>query len=133
MFERLKRSWQRFKASTPGRRFQDQFNRRRQSSRSHIQNVLFVGGGILLIGVGLFFLLVPGPGLLIVLFGAILIAQQSLLAARALDWAEVRLRKLHIWSLRAWRRSSPALKILLLVLALIVAGAMGLGAIKFLI
>lgn len=88
---------------------------------------------MLLIAVGLFFLFIPGPGLLILLLGASLIAQESLLVARALDWTEIRLRKLLIWSLRAWRRSSPALKILLVVLALVVVGAMGFGAFKFLL
>ncbi|MGH7825388.1 MAG: PGPGW domain-containing protein [Candidatus Binatia bacterium] len=129
--EKLKRNWRRFKSGSPGHRFQQQFSRRRQSSRSPVQKALFIGGGTLLMTAGLFFLFVPGPGLLILLLGAVLIAQQSLVAARALDWTEIRLRKLIIWSLRAWRSSSPALKIMLVVLALVVVGAVGFGAFKF--
>jgi hypothetical protein len=51
-----------------------------------------------------------------------------LLAARALDWTEIRARKLLNRSLGAWRSFSPALKILLVVLALVVVGAVGFGA-----
>jgi uncharacterized protein (TIGR02611 family) len=131
MLERLKRSWRRFKAGEPGQRFQQQYRRRRQSGRSPLEKVLFIGGGILLIAVGLLFLFVPGPGLLIILLGAALIARQSLFAARTLDWAEVRVRKALTWSSRKWRSCSPALKILLVVLALFVVGAVGFGAFRF--
>lgn len=106
MFRRIKRSWQRFKADPPGERFQEQF-RRRRLARGALQKALFIGGGALLMAAGFFFLFVPGPGLLVLLIGAILIAQQSLLAARALDWLEVRARKLLARSLRFRRRASP--------------------------
>jgi hypothetical protein len=49
-----------------------------------------------------------------------------------LDWSEIRLRKLLAWSLRAWRRSSTTLKALLVVVAVVVLGAVGLGVFKFL-
>jgi hypothetical protein len=106
MFRRIRRSWQRFKNDRPGERFQEQF-RRRRFSRSTLQKALFIGGGALLMGAGFFFLFVPGPGLLVMLIGAILIAQQSLLAARALDWLEVRLRALLARGLRLWKRDLP--------------------------
>jgi hypothetical protein len=133
IIEKLRRSWQRFKAGSPGQRFQQQFSRRQRSSPGAVQKALFGGGGILLMTAGIFFLFVPGPGLVILLLGAVLLAQQSLLAARALDWTEIRARKPLIWSLGAWRSASPALKVLLVVLALVLAGAMGFGAFKFLI
>jgi hypothetical protein len=132
MLETLKRSWRHLKAGPPGRRFQQQFSRQR-SSRSLIQKILFVGGGILIMAAGIFFLFVPGPGLLIVFLGGVLIAQQSLVAARALDWTEVKVRKLLTWSLSAWHSSSPVLKILLVVFALFVVGAVGFSAFKLLI
>jgi hypothetical protein len=132
MLERVKRSWRRFKAGTPGQRFQQQYNRRRQSGRSPLQKALFIACGILIMAAGFFFLFVPGPGLLILFFGAVLVAKQSLLAARALDWTEVRARKALNRSLGAWRGSTPALKILLVGLALAVVGAVGFGAFKFL-
>jgi hypothetical protein len=133
MLEKLKRSWQRFKAGTPGRRFQQQFDRRQESGRSPVKKALLIGLGILFMAAGIFFLFVPGPSVVILLLGAVMVAQQSLLAARALDWTEIRIRKLLTWGSRVWRSSSPALKILLVILALIVVGAVGFGTFKFLI
>src|ERR671931_2822017 len=126
MLENLRRSWQRFKAGRPGHRFEQQFSRQR-ASRSLAQKAFFIVVGILLIASGLFFLFVPGPGLVLVLLGAVLVAQQSLLAARALDWTEIRVRKLLIWSGGAWRSASPALKVMLRILALAVVGPVGFG------
>jgi uncharacterized protein (TIGR02611 family) len=133
MLKRLKRSWQRFKAGVPGQRFQEQYRRRREPGPSLVQKALFIGGGILLLAAGFIFLFIPGPGLLVAFVGALLIARQSLVAARALDWTEVRARKLLTWVLARWRRSSPALKILLVIFALVVVGAVGFGAFEWLI
>ena len=94
MFETIKRSWQRFKADPPGQRFQQQFKRRHEVARTLLQKALVVGGGVLLTGVGIFLFFLPGPGVLFVLLGAVLIAQQSVTVARGLDWTEIRLRKL---------------------------------------
>jgi hypothetical protein len=133
MLQKLKQSWRRLKSGTPGRRFQQQYDRRRESGRSPIKKVLFISGGILVMAVGIFLLFVPGPGLVFLLLGAVLVARQSLFAARALDWAEVRGRKLLNWSRRVWRSFSPALKVLVVVLALAVVGAVGFGAFRFLL
>jgi len=69
---------------------------------------------------------------LFVLLGAALIAQQSLTVARALDWTEIRLRKLLARSFGVWRHFSAALKIFLVGLAVVGAVAVGFGAFKFL-
>jgi Putative transmembrane protein (PGPGW) len=53
----------------------------------------------LFMAAGFVLLFIPGPGLVFLFVGAFLIAQQSLLAARALDWSELRLKKLLAWSL----------------------------------
>jgi len=82
MFETIKRSWQRFKADPPGQRFQQQFKRRHAVARTLLQKALVVGGGVLLTGVGIFLFFLPGPGVLFVLLGAVLIAQQSVTVAR---------------------------------------------------
>ena len=81
---------------------------------------------------GFLLLFIPGPGLVFLFVGGFLIAQQSLVAARVLDRSEIRLRKLLAWSLRAWRCSSTTLKVLLVVVAVVVLGAVGLGVFKFL-
>lgn len=77
---------------------------------------------------GIFFLPAPGPGMLILFIGASLIAQESLLAARTLDWTEFRLRALAARSRRWWRSASPAAKALLAVSALVIVVALVFGA-----
>src|SRR6185437_8152451 len=94
MLETIKRSWQRFKADQPGQRFQQQFKRRHEVARTPLQKALVVGAGVLLTGVGILLFFLPGPGVLFVLLGTVLIAQQSITVARGLDWTEIRLRKL---------------------------------------
>ena len=42
---------------------------------------------------GVAFLPLPGPGLLIIAVGALLMAEVSLSAARALDWLELKARR----------------------------------------
>jgi uncharacterized protein (TIGR02611 family) len=132
MWEKFKQTWRRLKASNPGQRFQQEFRRRHSAGRSPIQKALLIVGGLLLMAAGFLLLFIPGPGLVFLFAGGFLIAQQSLVAARVLDWSETRLRKLLAWSLRAWRRSSTALKLLLVVVAVVVLGAVGLGVFKFL-
>lgn len=133
MIDEVKRSWQRFKAGHPGRRFRKEFIRRRFANRSLIQKALLIVGGLLLVAAGFLLLFIPGPGLVVLLIGGFLIAQQSLIAARTLDRIEIRLRNLLAVSGRRWRRSSLTLKVLFVVVVTIVAGVIGFGAFKFLI
>jgi UPF0716 family protein affecting phage T7 exclusion len=93
MLKHLKQSWRRFQAGLPGRRFQQQFRLRQRFRCGATRKALFIASGILLAAIGAFLLFVPGPGIIILLIGAVLIAQQSSLAARAFDRIEIRLRK----------------------------------------
>ena len=93
MLRHLKQSWQRFRSGLPGRRFQQQFRLRQRFRSGAARKVFFISAGILLAAVGVFLLFVPGPGIIILLVGAVLVAQQSSLAARAFDRIEIRLRK----------------------------------------
>ena len=128
MWEKFKQTWRRLKAGNPG--LQQEFRRRRGAGRSRIQKAILIVGGVLLMAAGFLLLFTPGPGLVFLFAGGFMIAQQSLVAARALDWSEIRLRKLLAWSLRAWRRSSTTLQVLVVVVAVVVLGAVGLGVFK---
>jgi len=55
-------------------------------------------------------MLAPGPGILIFLVGALLVAEESLAAARLMDGADLRLRRLAAWGLTRWRRASGRVK-----------------------
>ena len=133
MLEQIKASWQRFKADSPGTRFQQQFKRRHEVARTPLQKALVVGSGVLFTGVGIVLFFVPGPGALFVLLGAVLIAQWSLRVARALDRTEIRTRKLLAQSSGIWRQFSAVVKIFLIGLAVIAAAAVGFGAFTILV
>jgi hypothetical protein len=79
--------------STPGRRFQERYRKRQGDSAW--KRCAVICAGIVLTLVGVFFLVVPGPGLPILLVGLALLAQTSATVARGLDRAEVKLR--HWW------------------------------------
>ena len=93
MLTALKRNWQQFKRSRPGRRFQDHYQRKNGERVSALWRCALLLGGAVLCLVGLFFMAVPGPGIPILVLGAALIAQQSAGTARLLDRAEVSLRR----------------------------------------
>lgn len=112
----------------PGERFQEHFRRRREGGRSAIRRWLYLGGGTVIVLAGIFFLPAPGPGFVIIFLGGGLLAQESLAAAKALDWTELRLRAVASWGLRIWKRSSTPVRGVIVIVALAVAGATAYGA-----
>lgn len=76
-------------AGTPGRRFSDRYHRR----QSRIARFLVGAAGAVLIVLGALLVLTPGPGLVVLLAGALLLAGESRAAARWLDAAELRVRE----------------------------------------
>jgi hypothetical protein len=94
MIAAIKDYWRRFRASRPGHRFQDHYERKRASRGGIAFRCAAMVGGVLLFLVGVFFLAVPGPGIPILLVGAALVAQQWRGMAEMLDRAELKLRRL---------------------------------------
>ena len=120
---KLKRYWERLRYARPGERFQELYQQRQRIRRTFWPRLFFVALGGLLIATGIVLMFVPGPGLLVAALGAALIAQESLVAARLLDGAEKRLRKLLGTAKISWQRASPAMRALLVVAALALAAA----------
>ena len=85
----LKREYRKLKASPPGRRFQELHRRRVEKRKSRQPWLAIAGLPVLLFGI--FLLFVPGPGVIFVVVGLALFAQESPFVARALDAAELRL------------------------------------------
>lgn len=85
MFEALQRHWRAFRDEPAGARFQRRYRRRAARPSSWLRRlcVMLIAAG--LIALGLVMLVLPGPGLLALLAGAGLIAEESLLVARLLD------------------------------------------------
>lgn len=70
--------------------------------------------------------------MLILALGAGLIAQESLAAARALDWMELRIRRVLAWGRDAYRNASPGGRVLLVMATLLATGALAVGAYRIL-
>ena len=106
MIERLREQWREFRESKPGHRFQDRYRRRQQDERGHVLKRIFliVFGTVLALG-SLFLAPLPGPGFATVFVGLAILAGELLPAARFLDWAEVRLRKLAHFVANVWQGS----------------------------
>lgn len=92
MFEFIAERWRCFRGSSPGRRFQERYER----TRNHVgwRRWALICAGTLLCAIGAVMLVAPGPGLLLLAVGAFMLAEQSPTCARALDRMELRLRKL---------------------------------------
>lgn len=100
-----KRLWAHVQQGHPGRRFQDHYERSvhsRQKSTLLIR-ILKIIGGVVLILIGLVEIFIPGPAFLFLIVGGALLATESLVVARAMDWLELKVRD--AWhSVRAWWR-----------------------------
>jgi hypothetical protein len=95
LIARLKKGWHELRAGRPGRRFQDRYQRVLESAAcGALKKWALVAGGALVIVAGIILLPLPGPGMLIIAAGALLMAERSRAAARALDWLELKARRL---------------------------------------
>jgi hypothetical protein len=92
--ERLRKAWRELKSAPPGHRFEARYERARRHGHGMLRKWLIMGGGVLLLVAGVAFLPLPGPGLLIIAAGGLLMAECSQSVARAMDWTEVRVRRL---------------------------------------
>ena len=95
------RQWKHFVAMPSGRRFQTRHRLRRAESGGVMRKILISGLGGLIMVAGVAMLVLPGPGLLALVIGAALIAEESLFAARVLD-------RIDLWGthgLQRWRKS----------------------------
>lgn len=117
MLQRLKQTWRELKRSRPGYRFQELYQRRQRSRRAGAKRVFFIGGGLLVIAAGVASFPVPGvPSELVIVMGLAIFAQGSMLAARVLDWIELRLRGPFLWAWSIWEPLPGWAKILIGVL-----------------
>ncbi|HEY0179723.1 MAG TPA: PGPGW domain-containing protein [Dokdonella sp.] len=100
---RLRSTWRAFRALPAGTRFRRVYERRRGRRGGWPRRVLVVAAGCAALAAGVAMLVLPGPGLLVMLLGAGLIAGESLVAARLLDRIDLAVeRGVERW--RAWRR-----------------------------
>lgn len=131
MLKFIKSGASRFAGGRAGRRFLGRYNTAQLRGHGMLRRGLMVGIGLVVFALGIFFIPAPGPGLLIMLAGASLVAQESRLVAVRLDRGEVRLRK-GFGKLRRWwkRKATPARKLALAAGAMCMLAGMAIGAIE---
>lgn len=129
MIEQAKESWQEFKDSEPGERFQDRYKRRQQEEHGRWSKgaILNVALGLLIIAGGLLIGLVPGPGGFIAIFGLGLIGSEFQPIAKALDWTELKVRAAASWAKNIWDVLPIGGKIVVGALAIVVVAAVAYG------
>ncbi len=126
MLTRIKETWRQFKAGKPGQRFQEQYRRRQKENQGRwdARKLFHIIAGTVIALIGSFFIPAPGPGTLIMALGLGLIGSEFRPLARALDWAEVKVRTLLQECKAIWARSSTPVKILIsLIIVSCMAGA----------
>jgi hypothetical protein len=125
---RARRSWQLFKSSKPGDRFQVRYYRRKQSGAGRFSRIINVVVGSILVVVSAFFGWAPGPGIVTLVVGLAMVGGEFLPVARSLDWAEVELRNLGRLAGRIWNTSPLAARTLIGAAILALVAALGYGA-----
>lgn len=116
----MKQEWQHFKDDEPGHRFENY--RRRMKTKSKWVIAAHAMVGVALIGAGIVFLFLPGPGLLGVVFGLALFAGMSRKLAGLMDRAEPRIR-VGVHRAQNWwhHLSRPRQAVLIAMAAVVVA------------
>jgi hypothetical protein len=117
--------WQELKRGRPGRRFQDRYDRARseESRGGPIKRIALIGLAIVCLAIGVVLAVMPGPAVLFFFLAGGLLATESRIVARLMDWLEVRLRKIIAWCRRRWRRLSTAGRVIVAALATAGTGA----------
>jgi hypothetical protein len=110
MWAKLKHRARSHLRGQPGRRFQDHYKKSKNARTrgAFLRRVINVVLAVLSAAVGVIFVFIPGPAILFFFFSGALLASESLWVARAMDWAEVKLRVLIKWGVARWRRLSLA-------------------------
>jgi uncharacterized protein (TIGR02611 family) len=123
MIEKVREHWRGFSESKPGQRFQERYRRRQEDGRGHIiKRVFLIALGSVIAFGSLFLAPLPGPGFATVFLGLAILAGELLPAARFLDWAELRLRRLGLFVGNVWRSSALG-KVSVVAVAAICAAA----------
>jgi len=112
----------------PGERFQRQYERLRHHGRA-LRVVMGIGGG-LLVAAGIAFLILPGPGLPLLVVGLGLLAGLSRALARALDRAEPFLRAQLHRLVQRWRQLTRYGKAAIVAAGVVITGGVGVAVVQ---
>ena len=106
--QRLRQEWRALKSEKPGRRFTARRERRNEAGKSRgARRWLSLGLALVCLVVGVVLLFIPGPAVVFLGLAGVLLAEHSMLVARALDASELKLRAAARWLRSAWHRRHP--------------------------
>jgi uncharacterized protein (TIGR02611 family) len=108
MVSPLKRRWRSLKHAPSGERFIRYYRNHNDPDRPVWRRVVSIAIGVVIMLGGIVALPAPGPGTLVIVIGAALLAKELKVVARALDAIERWLRGLWRWARRTWKKTSPA-------------------------
>jgi UPF0716 family protein affecting phage T7 exclusion len=94
MMKKVRSAIQKFRAAPPGERFQGLHQRSDKVASGSLVRSAMLLFSLALIAGGVFFMVAPGPGLLITVLGLALLAAISRRIAALFDHGEVKLRRL---------------------------------------
>ena len=129
---RLKKQWEAFRRLPPGERFKFRYREEQRSllGKSGWKRALSLMLVPLSFAIGVVLMFIPGPAILFFLLAGALLSSHVLWAARALDWAELRLRSAAKTARTWWTRSSFVEKIPVFLAALMVVLGSGFAALE---
>lgn len=110
----IRYEWTQLKHDEPGRRFRN--HRERMMHGSRVLAMARAILGVLLLVAGVVLLFMPGPGLLVIVFGFALLAGMSCRLAAVMDRAEPGIRRLAHRGKQRWDALSMAGKVALVAL-----------------
>ena len=113
--------WRELRQGRPGQRFQDRYERLRQERKQSgpVKRILLIGVAIVFLAIGVVLTVFPGPAFVFFILAGALLAGESRVIARFMDWCEVRARRIIAGAKRLWRRTPTAARVATIV---VVAG-----------
>lgn len=127
----VKQEWSHFRHDTPGERFRNHRDRMKRRSKKHSLVALCIG--VVLLAAGVVLLFIPGPGLLLIVFGLALVASHSKRLSDLLDRAEPVVHRATHRTKQRWQVMPGRAKVGLIVGLALLATAVSLSMWKFVV
>jgi hypothetical protein len=128
----LTREWNALKSGSAGHRFQSRYvaaqkSRKNASGVKHVLRVVRWLVAIVAIAIGVVLVFIPGPAILFFFIAGGILASESKLIARFLDWMELKIRSFSKWGVRTWKGLSLVAKAAIVAIALAIAAGAAFG------
>lgn len=132
--DQLREHWEALKRGRPGRRFQERYERTHCRGAGAPKTcgwgtrILMILGAVVCLAIAVVLSVIPGPAIPFFFIAGGLLATESRLVARGMDWAEVKFRALAAWGKRRWGRLPRAARLALVVLGCACSAGLAYGS-----